>query len=36
MANASVHYNEWANLEAIKFSEVVQAFRSVTLDERPR
>jgi len=29
MTNASVHYNEWANLEATEFGEVVQAFRSV-------
>lgn len=29
MTNASVHYNEWANLEATEFAEVVQVFRSV-------
>ena len=29
MTNASVHYNEWANLEATEFAEVVKAFRSV-------
>lgn len=27
MTNASVHYNEWANLESKEFAEVVQAFR---------